>query len=49
MILPSKEGLLRDGPQWFGYLKPSWMSINRSAVLGCCVEEGIVNTWDDVY
>lgn len=37
----SKEGLLREGPQCVGCKKPSWMSINRRAVLGCCLSEDI--------
>ena len=28
-------------------MKPSWMSIRRSAVLFCCVEEDMFVVWDD--
>lgn len=40
-MLASKEGLLREGPQWVGWVKPSWMSIRTSAVLVCCSGEDI--------
>jgi len=34
VALASNDGLLRDGPQYVGSVRPSWMSIKRRAVLG---------------
>lgn len=34
-VLISNEGLLREGPQCVGCLKPSWISIRTRAVLAC--------------